>query len=204
MVHADSWEQGTAAGGVLEYDNPEYSVFGSAPFSNNGAETPLIPLQFALSAAVRQTADGRLSQNIGDALDGAALDGASAGSVVLMGTFTDVDRKEYWANASARELDYILNVAPRTSTGAISHRADSKQYWADGVYMGFPFIAYYGAVTGNQTLLQIAYDQCRLYRDALLIDGPTGKLWAHIYDDSTKTWSDKGISCYIMLLCFDR
>lgn len=64
---------------------------------------------------------------------------------------------------------------------------------ADGVYMGFPFIAYYGAVKKNQTLLQVAYDQCRLYRDALLIDGPTGKLWAHIYDDTNSTWVDKGI-----------
>ncbi|EGN93966.1 hypothetical protein SERLA73DRAFT_189110 [Serpula lacrymans var. lacrymans S7.3] len=187
-----SWEQGTAAGGILEYDNPEYSVFGRSPFTSNGKE-PISALQLAYSAAVRQTADGRLSQNIGDALDGAALDGASAGSVVLMGSFTDESRKAYWLNASEAELNYILNVAPRTSTGAISHRADSRQYWADGVYMGFPFIAYYGAVTQNQTLLQIAYDQCRLYRDALLLDGPTGKLWGHIYSDDTKTWTDKGL-----------
>ena len=63
---------------------------------------------------------------------------------------------------------------------------------ADGVYMGFPFIAMYGAVTKNQTLLQIAYDQCRLYRDALLVDGPTGKLWAHIYDDEAGMFIDNG------------
>ena len=61
------------------------------------------------------------------------------------------------------------------------------------MYMGFPFIAYYGAVKKNGTLLQIAYDQCKLYRDALLIDGPTGKLWAHIYDDDNSTWVDEGI-----------
>lgn len=64
---------------------------------------------------------------------------------------------------------------------------------ADGVYMGFPFIAAYGAVTNNQTLLQFAYDNCRLYRDALLVDGPTGKLWAHIYDDDTKSFDDAGL-----------
>lgn len=58
--------------------------------------------------------------------------------------------------------------------------------------MGFPFIAYYGAVTKNATLLQIAYDQCRLYRDALIIDGPTGKLWGHIRND-TGAWVDEGI-----------
>jgi len=187
-----SWEQGTAAGGILEYDNPEYSVFGRSPFTFNGNE-PISTLQLAYSAAVRQAADGRLSQDIGDGLDGAALDGASAGSAVLMGSFTDESRKAYWLNASEAQLNYILNVAPRTSTGAISHRADSRQYWADGVYMGFPFIAYYGAVTQNQTLLQIAYDQCRLYRDALLLDGPTGKLWGHIYSDDTKSWIDQGL-----------
>jgi len=154
---------------------------------------PLDTLQLAYSAAVWQTPDGRLSQNIGDALDGAALDGASAGSAVLLGSFTDPTRSSYWLSAASAELNYILNVAPRTSTGAISHRADSRQYWADGVYMGFPFIAYYGAVTHNATPLQIAYDQCRLHRDALLLDGPTGKLWGHIYDDDTKSWVDEGI-----------
>ncbi|KAF9240271.1 Six-hairpin glycosidase-like protein [Melanogaster broomeanus] len=189
-----SWEQGTAAGGILEWNDSEYSVFGSSPFASNG-KFPLDTLQLAYSAAVRQTSDGRLSQNIGDALDGAALDGASAGSAVLLGSFADTDtsRSSYWLNAAQAELNYILNVAPRTSTGAISHRADSRQYWADGVYMGFPFIAYYGAVTNNATLLQIAYDQCRLYRDALLLDGPTGPLWGHIYSDDTMSWIDSGL-----------
>ena len=59
--------------------------------------------------------------------------------------------------------------------------------------MGPPFLACYGAVNKNQSLLQLAYDNCRLYREALLIDGPTGPLWAHIYDDDTKSWVDKGI-----------
>lgn len=40
------------------------------------------------SAVVRQSADGRLSQVINDALDGAALDGASSGSVVVLGEET--------------------------------------------------------------------------------------------------------------------
>lgn len=187
-----SWEQGTAAGATLEFDDPEYSVFGSSPFICDG-KFPLSTLQLAYSAAVRQSPDGRLSQEIGDALDGAALDGASAGSAVLLGSFADTSRHDYWLNAANAQLNFLLNVAPRTSTGAISHRIDSRQYWADGVYMGFPFIAYFGAVTNNATLLQIAYDQCRLYRDALILDGPTGKLWGHIYSDDNNTWIDKGI-----------
>lgn len=41
-----------------------------------------------------------------------------------------------------------------------------------------PFLAYYGMYTGNQTLLQVAYDQCRLYREGL--QDSTTKLWRHI------------------------
>ncbi|KIM65854.1 hypothetical protein SCLCIDRAFT_1211853 [Scleroderma citrinum Foug A] len=187
-----SWEQGIAAGAIVEWNDPEYSVFGPHPFVSHGI-FPRDTLQLAYSAAIRQTPDGRLSQNINEALDGAALDGASAGSVVLMGAFTDPNRKDYWEHVANAQLNYILDVVPRTKTGAISHRETTRQYWADGVYMAFPFIAYCGAVKNDGTLLQIAYDQCRLYRDALLIDGPTGKLWAHIYDDDNSTWIDKGI-----------
>ena len=59
--------------------------------------------------------------------------------------------------------------------------------------MGPPFLAYYGAVTQNQTLLQMAYDNCRLYRDALIQDGPTGKLWAHIYSEDNQNFTDQGL-----------
>ena len=51
----------------------------------------------------------------------------------------------------------------------------------DFVYMAPPFIAYYGALQGGQngtTLMQEAYDQCRLYRNYLL-DTDAG-LWQHI------------------------
>ncbi|KAG8708497.1 hypothetical protein FRC11_006431 [Ceratobasidium sp. 423] len=152
---------------------------------------PLQVIQFGLSAAVRQSPDGRLSQEINDALDGAALDGASAGLAVLIGKYSDNSYSDYLGQAALKQLDYVLYTAPRTSTGAISHRATTKSYWADAVYVGFPFIAAYGAATSNQTLLQVAYDQCRLYRDALRI--PEAGLWAHIYNDDTHSFDDKGL-----------
>ncbi|EJC98921.1 uncharacterized protein FOMMEDRAFT_170730 [Fomitiporia mediterranea MF3/22] len=186
-----SWEQGTAAAGVLEIENPEYSVFAENPFSVKGL--PVGALRLALSAAVRQGPDGRLSQNINDGLDGAALDGASAGPFTLLGAMTEPSRAKYFQNATDRQLNYLLNIAPKTKTGAISMRNDSRAYWDDGVFMAPPFLAYYGAVTKKQELLQMAFDNVRLYRDALLIDGPTGKLWGHIFSEDDGTWWDKGI-----------
>jgi len=59
--------------------------------------------------------------------------------------------------------------------------------------MGFPFIAYYGAVTKNKTLLTEAYKQCNLYRTALRIsNGPKGPLWAHIRNNNG-AYPDKGL-----------
>lgn len=122
-----SWEQGTAAHGVLETENNEYSVFSPSPFQPHGPPTPA--LQLALSAVVRQTADGRLSQQINDAEDAAALDGASSGSAVLLGSFAPNPRgPSYWESAADKQLAYIMTVN-RTSTGAISQRADGLQYW---------------------------------------------------------------------------
>lgn len=112
------------ASAILEMDNPEYSVFGKRPFEYNG-NVPKTALRFALSAAVRQSEDGRLCGDHGQT----ALDAASAGSVVLLGSFTDPSRKELWEGAAAAQLDYLLNVAPKTSTGAISHRTPARQYW---------------------------------------------------------------------------
>lgn len=114
--------------GVLETDNPEYSVFSDSPFKSHGS-MPLATLQLALSAVVRQTKDGRLSQDINDALDAASLDGASAGSAVLLGSLVQTPLgSRYWADSAAKELAYIMTVN-RTSNGAISQRANAKQYW---------------------------------------------------------------------------
>jgi len=41
-----------------------------------------------------------------------------------------------------------------------------------------PFLAYYGVLQSNRTLLVEAYNQCKLYRNYLR-DGSTG-LWRHV------------------------
>ena len=135
-MYIASWEQGTAANGILEIDDEDYSVFARSPFASHGQ--PTSTLQLALSAVVRQTPDGRLSEHLYELYDinsaklkdGSALDGASAGSAVLLGTFAPNPReRSYWEDAVDKELNYLLTQVPRTSTGALSHRTHTSQYW---------------------------------------------------------------------------
>lgn len=58
---------------------------------------------------------------------------------------------------------------------------------ADFIYMAPPFIAYFGALAGGDTetaLLQVAYEQCSLYRDVLRDESG---LWRHV---ALGTWQD--------------
>ncbi|KAL4076573.1 Six-hairpin glycosidase-like protein [Scleroderma yunnanense] len=113
--------------------------------------------------------------------DGAAGDPASIGVAVLLTNWTGqgkVDGLDY-AEAARDQLEFLLMNVPRTSDGAISHRTDEVQLWSDSVYMVPPFLAYYGAVTGNQTLLQEAYNQIKLYREYLR-DEHANNMWKHI------------------------
>lgn len=57
---------------------------------------------------------------------------------------------------------------------------------SDFVYMVPPFLAYYGALTANYTLINEAYVQCRLYRQYLRDDESSG-LWRHIVQGSEVT-----------------
>jgi rhamnogalacturonyl hydrolase YesR len=59
--------------------------------------------------------------------------------------------------------------------------------------MGAPFLAYAGVQTHNSSLVVLAYDQVRLYRDALIKPGPYGPLWAHLKDDVSKEFWDAGL-----------
>jgi rhamnogalacturonyl hydrolase YesR len=66
---------------------------------------------------------------------------------------------------------------PRWSNGAISHRENVAELWADFVYMVPPFLAYTGVATCNVTLLKEAATQAKLYRDVMI--QPAG-VWMHI------------------------
>lgn len=85
-------------------------------------------------------------------------------------------------SAAERQIEHLLTTVPRWSNGAISHREDYAELWADFVYMVPPALAYWAIQTGNETLLHVAVEQCLLYRDVLAVPQPAGAagLWHHI------------------------
>ena len=139
------------------------------------------------------------------------------GNAVLLANWTRTNLSDTrFADAAKDQLDFLLNVAPRSAAGAISQRESEVQLWcapdslgsciltfrsltdfvrlsgrvnrADFVYMAPPFIAYYGALqrgAEGTKLLQLAYDQCRLYRDVLF--DADKSLWRHV---ELGSWSD--------------
>ncbi|KAF4574672.1 hypothetical protein EYR36_006022 [Pleurotus pulmonarius] len=176
-----SWELGTAAEALTEFSWPSLSVFNASAFpppahlnaTNNASDV----LAIARKVVAEKPADSLpLFAN-----EGSAADPASVGVAVLLANWTRSDLSDNsYADAAQGQLVYLLEQAPKTAEGAISHRNEQVQLWADFVYMVPPFIAYYGALQGSKAaedLLQEAYDQCRLYRDGLRDEGG---LWRHI------------------------
>ena len=52
------------------------------------------------------------------------------GVAVLLANWTRTDLSDSrFANAAEDQLNYLLNVAPQTSDGAISHRTSEVQLW---------------------------------------------------------------------------
>ncbi|KZT41164.1 Six-hairpin glycosidase [Sistotremastrum suecicum HHB10207 ss-3] len=180
-LSTQSWELGTASEVLLELEWPALSVFGASPFP------PPIQLDSSLNlsdvlAIAANVVNNRPTDTLELVNDGAVGDPASLGVAVLLANWTRTNRSDNnFASAAGSELSYVLNVAPRAPDGAISHRSDQVQLWADFIYMAPPFIAYFGVLQGGDDelgLLQEAYTQCSLYRDNL--QDPETKLWQHI------------------------
>ena len=130
QLASHSWEWGTAAEALLELFNPELSVFGANPFPNDrvpAADPGIVALAYARQFI--QTGQQTLVP------DSAVGDPASLGvSAILIGQSDST-----YIDAANSEADYILNIAPRYSNGAISHRSDVGELWADFIAMAPPF-----------------------------------------------------------------
>ncbi|EDR06803.1 uncharacterized protein LACBIDRAFT_299692 [Laccaria bicolor S238N-H82] len=177
-----SWEYGTSAEAQLELFTPQFSVFGATPFPIPALPAArVIALNYASSKVDFGTGYAALSAGSGAAGDPSSL-GVSA---VMLGKLDG----EYMA-AAQETVDALLTQIPRWSNGAISHRPDVAELWADFVYMVPPFLAYYGADTPNASILLQSYTQCQLYRQVL--QPSSGGAWMHIMgpqNQDTGLWS---------------
>ncbi|CEL53344.1 hypothetical protein RSOLAG1IB_06311 [Rhizoctonia solani AG-1 IB] len=167
-----SWELGTRIQTLLELDTPSFSVFSEDFPPPRDAPNSLNDVIGISRNIVQTKTPGELPLMP----DGSAADPASNGVGVLIANWTGASGANY-AQAAADQLTYLLTVTPRAPNGAISHRADEAQLWSDFIYMVPPFLAYYGVLTDNQTLVEESYNQIKLYRDILADD--TG-MWQHI------------------------
>ncbi|KAG9038822.1 hypothetical protein FRB95_014371 [Tulasnella sp. JGI-2019a] len=175
-----SWEAGTRAETILEIDFPQLAVFSSAYLSPTPPYTvaALNPILSVAQAAVNNRS-GSLQLS---GMDSSAGDTASLGVAVLLGNWTNAPYAAY-AQAAEQQLEFLLANTPRVESGlaagAISHRVASVALWSDFIYMVPPFLAYYGAVTNNLSLILESYNQISLYRSALFSSNVS--LWQHIY-----------------------
>ncbi|WVF67288.1 hypothetical protein IAT40_002038 [Kwoniella sp. CBS 6097] len=187
QISTASWENGTRAEAILESKYPDLSVFAEkAPFPvssdmSSGSIPELIDIA-QITMQNRPASSNNASSLNGSTLleDGAAGDPASLGVTILIANATTKNEQVNgvgYGDAATAELNYLLHSVPKAPNGAISHRTDQAQLWSDSVYMVPPFLAYYGVLHNNQSLLQEAYQQCSLYRDTLRQDSG---LWAHI------------------------
>ncbi|KAG8758222.1 hypothetical protein FRC14_000469, partial [Serendipita sp. 396] len=181
LVHY-SWELGTASEALLELEESDLSVYGDKPFPPSrtlSADSPIISIaEYVLS--IKPPGTLPLME------DGAAGDPASVGVAVLLANQTFANAS--YALAASQEIQFLLEVVPRAPNGAISHRVSEAQLWDDFVYMGPPYLAYYGALFHNITLLQEAKRQIGLYREVLR--DPQTSLWHHVLLGS---WSDPAL-----------
>ncbi|KIY46269.1 hypothetical protein FISHEDRAFT_47575 [Fistulina hepatica ATCC 64428] len=186
-----SWELGTRCEALTELNTPSFSVFYDAdlPPSKNAPSS----LDTVLEVAENVTSNRNSSLSIQPLFDdGSAGDPASMGVSVMLANWTNYgDGQLDYASAATQQLIYLLDYVPRTPDGAISHRNGYVQLWSDFIYMAPPFIAYYGALTDNKTLVEEAYTQVALYRNYLRVtSGEYENLWMHIL---LGPWNDTGL-----------
>ncbi|KAF8635336.1 hypothetical protein AX15_000455 [Amanita polypyramis BW_CC] len=185
-----SWELGTRAQAILSLNATGFSVYSSIPLPpptstdafGSGNASGLVPFFDIAKSTVlnRGKSNGNITGPQPLIQDGSAADPASIGFAVLLANWTgqDIGQIDY-AGAAKDQLDFLFQVVPKTPDGAISHRVSEVQLWSDFVYMVPPFLAYYGIITKNRTLVLEAYNQIKLYRN-YLHDPETGGLWKHV------------------------
>jgi hypothetical protein len=187
--------------------------------------------------------------------NGGAGDPASLGIAALMigfgfgyaetgigriGQALQVTEDDVYVRAVERQVEFLLTKVPRwkgdeefegkepglRGYGAISHRKNVAELWADFVFMAPPFLAFAGAIKRDITLAREAVKQITAYREVLLHrsalikaggkeeDGygqgqDTAKAWMHIigpenqdlgFWSTSNGWAALGIASVIAIL----
>lgn len=153
-MQRQSWEQGIAAHAFLELGDWEMVYLT------------------AKELCLRQTTEGRLGVVYSD--DG-AVDGVMGAEVVLAASrkWPDDDLKQ----GVERQMNYLLNKAPRSDNGTLYHRVKTPEIWVDSMNTAAPFFA-----------------AAQKYEDAIRqVRGIRGYLWnekdnlfSHIWDEGKK------------------
>lgn len=169
-----SWEYGAATMALLELHTPWATVFGMKSGWNSAIDIETNPAaQAAFQWITLNDAGGVDSLCAGQ---GSTGDPASLGVIAWMiGKTTGL---EAYTKGTQNTVDYLMTQAPRYDNGAISHRSDTAELWADFMYMTPPVLAFYGAETNDPSYVYEGYNQCKLYREVLQTEG-TGA-WSHI------------------------
>ncbi|EEB93703.1 hypothetical protein MPER_07605, partial [Moniliophthora perniciosa FA553] len=217
-----SWEVGTRIQALLEFDSPSYSVFTtypqpvSIPFPSS--QSPTSGSLAEVMSIVRTVVANRTVSNFGVnatptcfiltktvtgpqplVSDVSAADPASIGPGVLLAGHLNLDGNgTVYMEAAKDQLDFLYMRVLRTHDGALSHRVAEVQLWSDSISMVPPFLALYGVLTSNATLIRDAYTQIRLYRSYLINNSndATKGLWRHMSLGSGRhgnAWAAHGI-----------
>ena len=154
-----SWEQGVSAQAFLEL-----------------GDTDLVILM-AKAAALRQGEDGRLAlMDVNEAI----TDPASNGEPMLYAAKITGDNS--LADAVQKNVDYLLNKAPKNPEGIIYHWSNKKIVMVDSYYMAPPFLA----VTGH---IQEAIKQIDGFRK--LLWDKEKKMFYHMWNDEKMDFERK-------------
>ncbi|USP76942.1 hypothetical protein yc1106_04216 [Curvularia clavata] len=172
-----SWEYSTVFEALLEYCNPEYSVFHPNSFPNSQVPKLRVEDADALRYVLPhiRTDSSTLSEGNGSSADPFSL--LLPATLLSHSPSLPKETHDTYSTAVSRQLSTFLTQTPRFPNGAISHRSEYPSLWSDAIYMFPPNMAYHAVSTQDISLAKESVRQCILYSAVLCTKSG---LWRHI------------------------
>ncbi|KLO09691.1 hypothetical protein SCHPADRAFT_833725 [Schizopora paradoxa] len=184
-----SWEFGTRSQSLIELNSHAFNVLNTSfklPPSHSAPSSLFDVLHIADETILNRTAEVANASEFPAPQpffpgDTSTADPSSMGVAILIANWTGMGNSSVdYAGAAQSEIEFLFSDAVRkTSDGAFSHRTDQLQLWSDFTYMVPPFLAYYGVMNANSSMVEEAYTQIKLYRNYLR-DTNASNLWRHV------------------------